>query len=145
MFSEGFPSFQNQLFFFFEKHNASNYLFSHHFQYRNEWFDYCNLAIRLLSPSFVFLQALMSRAQQKPPREQQHSGLYNVLLLPPWLHTFSSLTNSFLPVFLFIFTLFFCAAYSFIFISLFNLLSSSSMLDVPSKRSSSYTAEPAIS
>lgn len=126
MFSEDFPSFQNQL--FFKKHNTLNYLFfPHHFQGRNEWFDYCNLAIRLLSPSFVFLQAVMSRAQQKPPREWQHSGLYNVLLLPPQLHKFSFLTNSFLPVFLFIFPLFFCAAYSFIFISRFNLLSPSSI------------------
>lgn len=50
-----------------------------------------------------FLQALMSRAQQKPPREQHHPGLYNVLLLPPELHKCSSLTKSFLPMFLFIF------------------------------------------
>ncbi|XP_075615852.1 GPI-anchor transamidase isoform X1 [Balearica regulorum gibbericeps] len=81
----------------------------------------------------IIHQALMSRSQQKPPREQQHSGLYSVLLLPPQLHKFSSLTNSFLPMFLFIFPLFFCAAYSFIFISCFNLLSPSSMLYVPSK------------
>lgn len=102
MFSEGFPSFQNQL--FIVKHNTSNYLFSHHFQDRKEWFDYWTLAIRFLSPSFVFfLQALMSRAQQKPPREQHHPGLYNVLLLPPELHKCSSLTKSFLPMFLFIF------------------------------------------
>lgn len=90
----------------------------------------CNQASLSL---LCFLQALMSRSQQKPPREQQHSGLYGVLLLPPQLHKFSSLRNSFLPMFLFIFPLFFCAAYSFIFISCFNLLSPSSMLYVPSK------------
>lgn len=90
----------------------------------------CNQASLSL---LCFLQALMSRAQQKPPSEQQHSGLYNVLLLPPQPHKFSCLTNSFLPMFLFIFPLFFCAAYSFIFISRFNLLSPSSMLSVPSK------------
>lgn len=48
---------------------------------------------------------------------------------PTWIF---SLTNSFLPMFLFIF-FFFCVAYSFIFISHFNLLSPSSMLSVPSK------------
>ena len=90
----------------------------------------CNQASLSL---LCFLQALLSRAQQKPPREQQHSGLHNVLLLPPQLHKFPFLTKSFLPWFLFIFPLFFCAAYSFIFISCFNLLSPSSMLYVPSK------------
>lgn len=90
----------------------------------------CNQASLSL---LCFLQALTARAQQKPPREQQHSGLYNVPLLPPQLHKFSSLTDSFLPMFLFIFPLFFCAAYSFIFISRCNLLSPSSMLYVPAK------------
>lgn len=47
------------------------------------------------SPSFVFfLQALISRAQQKPPRERHHSRPYNALLLPPQLHKCSSLTMS---------------------------------------------------
>lgn len=44
MFSEGFPSFQNQV-VFFEKHNTSNYLYSHYSQDRNEWLlQPCNKA-----------------------------------------------------------------------------------------------------
>lgn len=81
--------------------------FSHNFS-RQKWMVWllqpCNQASLSL---LCFLQALMSRAQQTHPREQQHSGLCNVPLLPPQLHKFSSLTNLFLPVFLSIFPLFF--------------------------------------
>lgn len=74
------------------------------------------------SPSFVFfLQALISRAQQKPPRERHHSRPYNALLLPPQLHKCSSLTMS-ARVSFHLSSLFFHAVYSFVFISCFNLL-----------------------
>lgn len=49
-----FPFISESAFFFFLNHNASNYLFPHHFQDRKEWFDYCNLAVTLLSPLFLF-------------------------------------------------------------------------------------------
>lgn len=86
-----------------------------------KWFDYCNLAVTLLSFLCFFLQALILRAQQKPPRERHHSRPYNALLLPPQLHKCSSLTMS-ARVSFHLSSLFFHAAYSFVFISCFNLL-----------------------
>lgn len=88
MFSEGFSSFQNH---FFPKSTIHPLPFSSSFS-RQKWIVWlmqpCNHAFL----SFLcFLQALMSRAQQKPPGEQQHSGLYNVLLLPPQVPKFSPL------------------------------------------------------
>lgn len=50
----------------------------------------------------LFLVGTNVRAQQKPPREQQHYGLYDVLLVPPQVLEFSPFFI-FLPLFLFIF------------------------------------------
>jgi len=112
MFPEGFPSFQNQL--FFEKHNTSNYLFYHHFQDRNEWFDYCNLAIRLLSPSFVFCRRYCQELSRNLPGNSNilgctmfcscpHSYINFLSLQSPSYPGFfsSSLSFSVLPIHLF--------------------------------------------
>lgn len=130
MFSEGFPSFQNQL--FFKKHNTSNYLFSHHFQDRNEWFDYCNLSIRLLSPSLVFCRHSCQELSRNIPGNSNILGCTMFRSCPHSYIDFPPLQIPSYPCF-FSSSLFFCAAYSFIFISHFNLLSPSSMLYVPSK------------